>query len=377
MEDNFLDAGFLSDEEAAQLFAAGEVKEEPETKPDDSKEKEKEEPEQPVTEEPNGDEPKEPESVGNEEELQEPKNTEPDGEGSPNTSSIAQAFQEIGVLQTLDDERLKSIKTTEDLADALEEEVQNRIDEHNKRIDEALNYKMPIPLIKQYEDTLKTLDSVTDEMLEKEENENYRKNLIYQDLVNKGHTKEEALELIEDYIESGKDVDKAKKALESCRKYYTDKYQDARTEYKEAHLKQQAEVKKQAEALKKSILEDDKFFKDLDINKATRQKIYDTVSKPIATEEDGTKITAFQKYIKENPTDFYKMAGMFFVLTEGFTKIDNLIKGPVKKEVRKGIDKLNNVINSTSRNSDGSLNLRSGVSPESQMNLDLDQFKLV
>ena len=374
MEDDFLNAGFLSDEEAAQLFAAGEV-EEPENTEDDSKEST--ELKTPVTEEPKEEESKVPESVGNEEDLQEAKNTEPKSEGSPNTSSIAQAFQEIGVLQTLDEERLKSIKTTEDLADALEEEVQNRIDEHNKRIDEALRYKMPIPLVKQYEDNLKTLDSITEDMLEEEENENYRKNLIYQDLVNKGHSKEEAVELVNDYVESGKDIEKAKRALESCKKYYTDKYDEARKEYKNAHEKEKANVKKQAEELKKSILEDDKFFKDLDINKATRQKIFDTVSKPIATDDNGTKITAFQQYIKNNPTEFYKMAGMFFVLTDGFTKIDNLIKGPVKKEVRKGIDKLNNVINSTSRNSDGSLNLRSGISPESQMNLDLDQFKLV
>lgn len=369
MED-FLEAGFLSQAEAEKLFGDSSETEETELN------NEKETTEEPSSESEDTTPPeKEPESVGSEE-IQEQKNTEPEGEGSPNTSSIAQAFQEIGVLQTLDDERIKAINSYEDLADALEEEVQNRMDEHSKRIDEALKYKMPIPMVQQYESVLKTLDSITEEQLEDEDNENDRKQIIYQDLINKGHSKEEAIELVEDYVSSGKDVEKAKKALASCKKFYTDNYNEAREEAKKAYEKQQATIKKQAAELKKSILEDDKVFKDLDITKQMRQKIYETVSKPVETLEDGTKITTFQKYVKEHPVDFYKMAGMFFVLTEGFTKIDNLIKGPVKKEVRKGIETLSRVLDNTPRNTDGSMKLKAGVSSEPQT-LDISKYDFI
>lgn len=370
MED-FLNAGFLSEEEAMAYF--GDDTKEPEDDTNDNKTTE-----EPPQEKPESDDSIEefPESVGSGK-TQEQKNTSTDTEGSPNnTSSIAQAFQEIGVLQTLDDERIKSISSYEELADALEEEVHNRIDEHNKRIDEALKYNMPVPVIQQYENILKTLNGITDEQLEDEDNEKSRKNIIFQDLLNKGHSEEEANELVEDYLASGKDIEKAKKALASCKSFYTKNYDKARAEAKQAYDERQAYVKKQAAELKKSILEDDKVFKDLDINKATRQKIYDAVSKPVETLEDGTTLTSFQKYVKDKPVEFYKMAGMFFVLTDGFTKIDNLIKGPVKKETRKGIENLSRILDNAPRNSDGSMRFKTGVSSE-PATIDISKFEFI
>lgn len=373
-ENDFLDAGFLSAEEAAELWKEGDF-EEPETPPEKNSETETPATEGEPPAEPETKPEDNPESVSSEE-IQGAKDTTPEGEGSPDYSSIAQAFQEVGVLQTLDKERLESVKTPEDLADVLEEEVHNRLDEHNKRIDEALKYKMPVPLVQQYEQIISTFDKITEEAIEDEANEKLRKDIIFRDLVNKGHSEDEAIELIEDYLSSGKDVDKAKKALESCKKFYKDHYDNARKEAKDAYDKEQAKAKKEAEALKTSIMEDDKVFKDLEINKAMRQKILEAVSKPVETLEDGTKLTAFQKYVKDNPVDFYKMAGMFFVLTEGFTKIDNLIKEPVKKEVRKGIDKLTNVLNSTSRDGKGAFTLRDTGPTETELGIDISQFKL-
>lgn len=379
MDNEFLDAGFLSAEEAEELWKEGEVvdpdpdPENPENPEEHEKTDETEKEKHPATEEET--EKKPPESVGSEE-KQGAKDTTPEGEGSPDYSSIAQAFKEVGVLQTLDDEKLEAIKDVDALADALEEEVHNRLDEHQKRVDEALKYKMPVPLIKQYEDIISALDNIKEEDIENEENEALRKNIIFRDLVNKGHSEDEAKELIEDYLASGKDTDKAKKALEACKKFYKDNYDQARNEAKKSYEAEQAKIKKQSDDLQKSIMEDDGVFKDLEITKTMRQKICDAVIKVAETLEDGTKLTAFQKYMKEHPVEFYKHAGMFFVLTEGFTKIDNLIDKPVKKEVRKGIDKLSNVLNSTSRDKSGAFTLRKTSPEETELNLDVSQFQL-
>ena len=69
----------------------------------------------------------------------------------------------------------------------------------------------------------------------------------------------------------------------------------------------------------------------------------------------------------EHRTDFLKNLGLVFTLTDGFKNLDGLVKGKVKKEVRKGLIELETKINNTSRNSDGSLRFTSGVSsdPES------------
>lgn len=367
MDEEILSASFLTDEEADKLFSSEE---------DYSTEEENDKENKDITEETDDSL----ENVGNEnEDIQEEEDTRIEDEGSPsNASSIARALQEVGVLQTLDNDRLSSIQSAEDFADAIEEEVQNRLEEHNKRIDEALRYKVPIPLVQEYENTIKTLDSITEEMIEDENNERYRKNIIYQDLINKGHSEEDAKELVEEYVENGKDIVKAKKALDSCKNFYKKNYEELIKKHQNEYKESQRRVREQSELLKKSILEDEKLFTDLNINKATRQKIYETVAKPIETLEDGTKINALQKYIIENPVDFNKNVGMLYVLTDGFTNIDKFIKGPVKKEVKKNMNKLDNVLSNSSIGRDGSFTFKSGISSnKNATSLSLDDWKLV
>ena len=378
MEDDFLNAGFLSPEEAAEMFGDSTQEEvnEPETEPETSNETQETNIETTTeeTSEPEH-EPESSESVSSEETQGQKNTTPPEEEGSPNTSSIAQALQELGVLRTLDNDRISKIADDDDLNDALEEEVHNRLDDHIKRVDEALKWRMPVSEIQMYENNLKTLNAITNEMLDDEKNENYRKNLIYQDLINKGYEKDEALETLEEYLDSGKEVDKSKKALTSLKNYYTKHYDAAKQAAKEKFEKEQADIKKQAKELKESILEDTGIFQDLDISTTDRRKIHELVSKPVETDDDGKQYSALQKYAKENPITFNKMVGMFYVLTDGFTKVEGLIKGPVKKERRKGVETLERVLNNTPRTKGGALNLKSGVSSEASSMIDINKFE--
>lgn len=361
MEEEFVNLGFLNDSEIEEMFRDTQDSEETDDNenndnPDSKETEESLEEKTTDNEKDNG-------------EIHETKDTEPITTESPNNnSSIALALMDVGVLQTHDKERLEAIQTTEELADIFEEEVQNRLDEHSRRIDEALKYRMEIPAIQRFENTIKFLDSITEEKIEEEndEAENIRRNLIYQNYINRNFSDEEAQDMVERSFSEGNDVKDAKKALDSCKRYYNKAYNDEVANAKAEYTKHQKAVEEQAKKLKDSILNDKEMFEQLDINKATRQKIYEAVSKPSERDENGNTMTKLQKYIKENPTDFYKTVGMFYVLTDGFKKIDNLIKGPVKKEVKKGIDRLSNVIDNTSRNSDGSFKLRNSVTADNE-----------
>ena len=57
----------------------------------------------------------------------------------------------------------------------------------------------------------------------------------------------------------------------------------------------------------------------------------------------------------ENKGEFLKNLGLIFTLTDGFKNLDGLVKGKVRKEVKKGLRELENVINNTARTSDGNL----------------------
>ena len=321
-----------------------------------------------------------PESVGSEEEKQvkEGIQSKKDGSSPYIYSSIAKALKEEGIFPDLDDEIADKIAKPEDFAQAIEQQIQARFDERQKRIDEALNAGIESSVIKQYENTIEYLNNVTDDNLsdESDSGENLRKQLIYQDYVNRGFSKERAQRECKKSLENGTDIEDAKEALASNKDFFKKQYQQLLDNAKEEEAKEEKTRKEQAEKLKKSILEDKNFF-DESLTKETRKKIYDNISKPVYRDPDtGEYLTAIQKFEKENRGDFLKYAGYFFTLTNGFKDFEGLVKGKVRKEVKKGLKDLEATLNNTQRNSDGNLNFMSGVSTDSESffkrGLDLD-----
>jgi len=315
-----------------------------------------------------------PESVGSEEhqEVEDTTSEKKSGSSPSNNfySSIAKALKEDGVFPDLDDETADGIKEAEDFAEAIEKQIQLRLDEKQRRIDEALSSGVENDTVRQYENTLAYLDSISEDNLnaEGEQGENLRKQLIYQDLLNRGYEKEEAQEELKEIFENGSDLRKAKRALAANKDFFRKSYQKIVDEAKEERAQEERERKEQTEALKKSILEDKKVFGELQLDKSTRQKVLDNISKPVYKDkETGELFTALQKYEMENKTEFIKNVGLLFTLTDGFKNLDKLVQGKVKKEVKKGLRELEHTLNNTSRSSDGNLKFVSGVSedPES------------
>ena len=311
------------------------------------------------------------ESVGSEDENKEKEDTQSKKIGSPNTySSIAKAFADEGIFPDLEDEEVEKIDSAESLRAAIDKQIQAGLDEKQKRIDKALNYGVENSEIKKYEQTLNYLDSLQEANITAEDTqgENLRKQLIYQDFINRGYNKDRALKMVERSFNAGTDIDDAKEALKSNREFFQDEYDALIEESKKAQEKEENNRKEQAEKLKKSILEDKKFFGEIEVDKTTRQKIFDNISKPVWKDpETGEFYTALQKYEMDNHSDFMKNVGLLFTLTDGFKSLDKLVKGRVKKEVGKGLKGLENILNTTSRDSNGNLKFVSSIQddPES------------
>lgn len=319
----------------------------------------------------------EPESVGSgkEDNTEGQEGTESEkGKGtSPKNnfySSIAKALKEEGIFPDLDDETANKISAPEDFAEAIEQQIQARLDDRQKRIDDALNAGVEPSEVKRYENTLEYLNSLKDEALkdESDKGEKLRQQLIFQDFINRGYSKERAQREVQKSFNSGTDIEDAKEALASNKEFFQNEYDNLIKEAQEEEKKEAQERKEQAERLKKSILEDTKVFGDIQMDKSTRQKAYDNISKPIFKDPDtGELLTAIQKYEMENRTEFLKNVGILFTLTDGFKNLDGLVKGKVRREVKKGLRELEHTLNNTSRTSDGNLKFVSGVEddPES------------
>lgn len=303
-----------------------------------------------------------PESVGDEQHKRESEVLEPKGNSSSsqnNFSSIASALKEYGTFEDLSDEDIAKIVDGQTLIEAIDKQARAKFDERQKRVDDALNSGMEPSLIQQYENVLNNLDNIQEETLKDEGDtgSNLRKSLIYQDFINRGYSKERAEKEVKKSFDAGTDVEDALDALESNKEFYTEKYNSMVKENNEKLESLQKEKEKQAATLKASILEDEKAFNELVIDKYTRQKIYDSITKPVYRDpQTKQQYTAIQKYALDNPTEFQKNLGLVFTMTNGFKDFAGLIKGPVKKEVKAKIAQMEQVIkNSRSSNGDTSL----------------------
>ena len=316
----------------------------------------------------------EPESVSSDEDSEDKEGTKSDKDKSDSPknnfySSIAKALKEDGVFPDLDDESLKSIVNPEDFAAIVEKQIQQKLDDKQKRIDEALTVGVEPTEIKKYENSISYLKSITEDAIRNEtaEGEQLRKQLIFQDFINRGYSKERATREVQKSLNTGTDIEDAKEALQSNLDYFTEEYEDLINEAKEAQKAAEAAKVAQMENLKTTILSADKTFTDIQINQATRQKIFDNIAKPVYTDEKtGEKLTAIQKYERENRVEFLKNISMVFTLTDGFKNFDGLIKNKVRKELNKGIKELEHTINNTSRTTNGSLNFVSGASEDNE-----------
>lgn len=353
----------LTDEDISSLFEDDNIEETTSDETDDNKTKEDNK-----TTEVNVEELfTEPESVGrenNNNEEQEDTNDPNDDGASPNFfSSIAAALVDEGVFPDLNEDEISQIKGPEDFRDLIDRQIKSGIDEANQRVLEALNAGVEPTAIQNYERVLSYLNSIDDASLEdeSEKGESLRKNIIYQDYINRGFSKERATKEVEKSFRAGTDIEDAKESLTGNKDFYQGQYDDLIKEGKEAEAKEAKKQKEQAEELKKSILTEKKVFGDIEIDKNTRQRVYDNVAKPIYKDPDsGEYLTAVQKYQREHPVEFSKNLGLLFTLTDGFKNIDTLVGGKVKKEVKKGLRELETKIRSTSSSTSGNLRFANG-----------------
>ena len=353
----------LTDEDISSLFEDDNIEETTSDETDDNKTKEDNK-----TTEVNVDELfTEPESVGrenNNNEEQEDTNDPNDDGASPNFfSSIAAALVDEGVFPDLNEDEIANIKGPEEFRDLIDQQIKAGIEEANKRVLDALNSGMEPTEIQYYEKAISYLDSLTDDVIEdeSEKGETLRKNIIYQDFVNRGFSKERAIKEVEKSFRAGTDIEDAKESLKGNREFYKDQYDNLIKEGKEKEAKDAKTQKEEAEKLKKDILTEKKVFGDIEIDKNTRQRVYDNIAKPIYKDPDsGEFLTAIQKYQKENKLEFTKNLGLLFTLTDGFKNIDALVGGKVKKEVKKGLRELETKIKTAGTTSSGNLRFANG-----------------
>ena len=357
--------GLLTEEEAQEVFTPSGLKETPPAQENGGEETA---PEESVID--NAEAQQEPEKVGDE--INREREDAPDnavkGSSSPDVfySSIARAAKNDGIFSNLDDEFIEKIKSAEDFGEALEQEVNSRLDEAQRRVKEFIDMGATPAEVKQSEGTRNTLEylrGISNDQLEEEsqQGEELRKQILYNDFITRGFSQERAMRELKKSVSAGTDIEDAKDALESLTKFYADSYNTQMAQQKKAHEEAVAQQKKAADDYRKMVLEDEIALGDQKLSKAQRQKIYDATQKPVYKDpQTGRLLTELQRYQKENPLEFMKQIGMWFVLTNGGKDMTGFVKDKVKSEKHKAMRELETKIIANSP--DGSLRYMGGTS---------------
>ena len=305
----------------------------------------------------------EPEKVGDEdnentENKKKPKSTEAE-ETSPDNlySSIAEAMVDEGFFSDFQDE-VKECKSAADLIELVKKQAQSQLDETQKRVNEALENGVQPSEIYKAERTLKYLKSITNENINDDSDNgvHLREQLIYNDYLSKGFSDKKARELTKRAFDAETDKEDAQEALESYKNTIQGNYDKLLNDAREAKKKLEEEDIKRRNTLKEKILNDKKAFGDTELNQATRQRIYDVATKPHRKDkESGEYLTELELFEQEHPLEFLMNVAYYYAITDGFKNNEKITKAAEKKVTKAGLKKLEQVINGTQRNSDGSL----------------------
>lgn len=288
-----------------------------------------------------------PEGVGSEENQGEGEDTtthQGDGSSPDNNfySSMATACVEDGIFPDLDEEFLKTVKDAEGFKEALNKQMKAMLDERQRMISEALEYGVEPDDVRKYQNVLEYIDNISEEAI-KEEGEAgiaLRKKLIYNDYLNRGFSEERAKKYTQRSFDQGTDIDDALDAKLSNKEFYSSQYENIVEQAKKQAEQEALEEKKRAESVRKTIMETEEPFEGVKLDKAARQRVFETISKPVYKDKDGNMYTALQKAQHDDEEGFIRKLGYIFTLTDGFKNLDGLVKGKVQKETKRGLQKL-------------------------------------
>lgn len=253
-------------------------------------------------------------------------------EDSSTFSVFATLLKEEGVI-SLDEEEIKAVNTVEDLKEVIKKQIENskfeNLSESQKRYLQSVEAGIPQAEFEKVEKELNQLEKITDEVIEK--NTQARFELIAYDFINKGFSKEKAIEYANRSIKLGTDIDDAKDALGNLIKVKQE-------EFKKTVDTKQEQNKVTLDELKSKIDKTDTILKDVKLTPKQKTDIFNIVSTKVDTDEIGQPINEFNKWKKDNGAEAEILLGALYHLTNKFQNLGKILdttKSKASQELEK------------------------------------------
>ena len=267
---------------------------------------------------------------------------------------LAKDLLNQGVISSFDEEEFDKLVEEKGEAQALRDlmsnELKSQSDSIKKEYDEE--YQAYLDMVENGVDkgvatdlnnVLETFKSFSDDQLENEDNENLRRDIIAENYrVTTGFSEAKIKKLVDRAVEMGEDIDEAKEARDSIVENTSSRITQEKEAAKKAAEEQETNLKNSQESLRRSIDELSEILPGQRINKQTKDKMYDLITKPIK-DTNGNVTNAIWAKRNENPINFDKKIA--YLMETGFfeDKPWNKFKSAkVTKEVNELEDFLNN-----------------------------------
>lgn len=211
-------------------------------------------------------------------------------------------------------------QTEEDFVKAYESEINSRLSERNKTIEDYMNAGIPFSAVNKIEKAITSADAITEEAIEN--NPKLAKDLIMSEFSNRGFDEATASRYYDMFKESGKVTTEAMNALNLRKATLSGMLQ---TEIDQAKANKTAALKKEdqlAVDLVKGI--ESGSVLDRTITASTQDKLKKVLNTVVGYTESGQPLNAVMKYKMENPVDFEKNLLYLYTVTNGFSDLKSL-----------------------------------------------------
>lgn len=241
-------------------------------------------------------------------------------------SSLAAEFKAKGILSGLDLDKDK-ISSMEDINKAINREIDSRLSARNKAIEDAIKAGLPAEEVSNQLESISRLKEITDDYVSSDGNEEFRVNVIAQDLINKGFSKEKALAKAQRSVDSGDDIEDAMDALREI-------ILSEEAKLNESIASKQDDEKDALTKVKNYVDKEEEIIPGIKFTTTQKQELYDQI-----TTDLGDKENAFIQAQKKDPLGSRVKLEALFYVTKGLT--DFSVFGNAKEtSISKGIESL-------------------------------------
>jgi len=244
-----------------------------------------------------------------------------DPEAEEDTSPEATFYKGVvDILKKKDffqQEDLGEVKTEEDLAKVLDKEIEARLSDKYKELNELAKTGAPVDKVVQISQGLEQLNQISEDTIA--EHPEMAQQLIIEEFLHKGFSQEDAVKYYSLIEQAGNATDEAMKALDARKGQFKAAIVKLKTDAKEAAEAEALAKQEELKALEKAF-EAEKIL-GRQVGPATREKLKKMVMTPVAYTKTGQPINELMKYKMDNPVDFEQKLSYLFLVTNGFSDL--------------------------------------------------------